>query len=107
MNGAGAYDRRVKLRRRALAAPDEQGQRAESWIEYATVWGKRKDARAGEIIAAQQVNAEIKTVFTIRYRNDVVETDRMTEAGIDYDIKQITEIGRRKELELYAVALVQ
>lgn len=57
--------------------------------EFATGFG---EATAGEI------------VFRIRWRDGITTADRITYGGKRYDIKEIAEIGRRRGLELRAVA---
>jgi len=43
-------------------------------------------------------------VFRIRYVSDLTTADRVAYAGAVYDLKEIKEIGRRRDLELRAVA---
>ena len=57
--------------------------------EFATDFG---EATAGEI------------VFRIRWRDGITTADRISYAGEHYDIKEIAEFGRRRGLELRAVA---
>ncbi len=57
--------------------------------EFATGFG---EATAGEI------------VFRIRWRDGITTADRIAYGGKRYDIKEIAEIGRRRGLELRAVA---
>lgn len=102
---AGSLDRRITLRHRTLER-DAQHQEVETFTAYATVWAARNDVRGREFIASQQPIAENTTRFVIRYRADVVHTDRITEGARDYNITQIAEIGRREGLELMAAAVV-
>ncbi|MNV91444.1 Phage head-tail joining protein [compost metagenome] len=43
-------------------------------------------------------------IFRIRYLPGITTADRVTYAGMAYDLKEVTEIGRRRGLELRAVA---
>jgi len=43
-------------------------------------------------------------IFRIRYLPGITTADRVTYAGKAYDLKEVTEIGRRRGLELRAVA---
>jgi len=70
-----------KLRHRLtlLRRTDSQqpgGQVAHSYTPFAEVWGGVRPLSGRELIAAQQVNSEINTEITIRFRNDVDETCR-------------------------------
>lgn len=105
---AGSLDTRIELRRRVLARDEESGQTRESWPEaYATVWAEKRDLRSREFLAAQQINATISTVFRIRYRSDVLATDRivLVSDGTQYNIEPPAEIGRRRRLEIMASAV--
>jgi len=50
------------------------------------------------------MNAEVTTRFSIRYRADVLVTDRIVLDGVSYDIRQKAEIGRRQGLNLMTTA---
>lgn len=103
---AGRLDRRIELRHVSKSLDTASGQTVESWpTAYATVWASKRDVRAREYFSAQQVNAEITTVFQIRYRSDVVATDRILCDGLSYNIHSIAEIGRREGLEIMATAV--
>ncbi len=100
---AGALDRRVTLRAKSLAN-DASGQAIETWADLATVWAEKRDLRGREYLAAQAVNAEVETLFRIRWRSDVTPANRLTYDGKDYDIAAVAEIGRREGLELRCTA---
>ena len=103
---AGAVDRRLELRHRVLTK-NAYGEDVVSWpFAYATVWARKLDIRGREFFAAQQVNAELTTRFHIRHRTDVVNTDRAFLDGTEYNISQVSELGRRVGLELFATAVV-
>lgn len=104
---AGLLDRRLTLKRRALGAQDANGSRANTWTEYATVWGRKIDVSGREFFAAQTKQAEQTTRFEIRYRDDVVATDRVVCEGVDYELVQPpSEIGRREGLTIFARAVI-
>lgn len=71
-----------------IAAPRAQLVRVAD-SEFATGFG---EATAGEI------------VFRIRWREGITTADRIAYGGRHYEIKEIAEIGRRRGLELRAVA---
>lgn len=101
---AGQLDERLTLRKRQLSQ-NTQGEQVPFFEPYAVVWGQKLDVRAQEYFAAQTTNAALTTRFRIRYREGVKETDRITSDGRDYDITQVSEIGRREGLEIFAVAV--
>ena len=102
---AGHLDRRAELRHRVLTRNATTGEEVETFTAYATVWAGKRDIRGREFFAAQQVSSDITTTWQIRYRSDVVATDRLVVDGLDYNIVSIAEIGRRDGLELQATAV--
>lgn len=103
---SGHMDRRIQLQHRSLSVRDVQGQQIESWTTYATIWASRADVKAREFIVSQQANAELTTKYVIRYRSDVLYTDRLVEGAVSYNIRSLAEIGRHEGLEILATALV-
>lgn len=102
---AGNLDRRITLYHRAMSQ-DAQGQQVETWpAAYATVWAEKLDVRGREYFAAQGVQGDLSTRFRIRWRSDVLVTDRLTLDGLEYGITQVSEIGRREGLEIFANAV--
>lgn len=99
---AGKLDRRVTLSHRSVAAPDSHGFRAESFSDYATVWAQKLDIIGREYFATRQLQSEVTTRFRIRYRSDVLVTDRITHESVAYKIDSVAEIGRREGLEILA-----
>lgn len=102
---AGALDRRAELKRRVLTRDATTGEEVVSYSTYATVWASKRDVRGREFFAAQQVNAELTTIWQMRHRSDVVHTDRIVCEGVTYNIIGIAEIGRRVGLEIQATAV--
>ena len=99
-------DRLVELRHRVLTRDSTSGQQVESWpTAYASVWAQKVDLRGREFFAAQQGNAEITATFRIRYRTDILATDRLVYEGLSYNILPPAEIGRRDGLEIQATAV--
>lgn len=104
---AGRLDRRIELQHRVLGSRSASGQQAVTYETYATVWAGKKDLRGREYYAANQMNAEISTQFRLRWRSDVLATDRIVCEGVSYNIRPpIAEIGRREGLEILATATV-
>jgi SPP1 family predicted phage head-tail adaptor len=102
---AGPLDRYVSLQHRVLARNATTGEEAVSYTEYASVWASKKDIRGREFFAADQMNSEVSTTFQIRYRTDVVMTDRIVMDGLNYNVVAIGEMGRRDGLEIQANAV--
>lgn len=101
---SGKLDRQITLRHRVLTRNDH-GEEIVSYADYATVWAKKSDLRAREFFAAQQVNSDLTTEFTIRHRSDVLFTDRIYDGSMSYNIGQIVEIPRKRGLTMIASAV--
>jgi SPP1 family predicted phage head-tail adaptor len=95
----GKLDRKVLLYHRVLTK-NEQNENEESWPSvYAEVWGGKSDLRGQKRLLAQQFSHEQQTEWTLRYRSDVVLTDRLVdENGNTYEILDVAEVGRRAGL---------
>jgi SPP1 family predicted phage head-tail adaptor len=100
---AGKLDRRIALRV-ATQGADDFGSPVETWADLAVVWAEKRDLRGREFYQANADNAEIETVFRIRWRSDVSPLNRIAYDGRDYDIVSVAEIGRRDGLEIMAKA---
>jgi SPP1 family predicted phage head-tail adaptor len=103
---SGHLDRRLELRHRTTALDPASGQTVESWpAEYDTVWARKLDSRSREYLAAKQINADLTTVFRIRFRTDVLASDQGICEGVTYTFLPPTEIGRREWLDIVATAV--
>lgn len=102
---AGPLDRQVALQHEVKTRNASTGEEEVTYTTYATVWAGKRDLRGREFFASQQVNSDITTIWQIRYRTDVLSTDRMVIDGLYYNILPPQEIGRRDGLEIMATAV--
>lgn len=100
-------DRRISLMHRTLAAANAQGEQVPSWSTYATVWAQKLDGAGREAFVAATVYADADFRFRIRYRSDILQTDRVLFEGISYDILTTSEIGRREGTEIFCRGVQQ
>lgn len=104
---AGQMDRRIELRHRVLGTQDANGAYSPvTYVAYKTVWARKEEIGGREYFAAETKQAENTVRFTIRYRSDVVATDRFECEGRDYEVIQTSEFGRRESLVIFARAVV-
>ena len=96
---AGALDRIANILSRSHS-PNAYGEQIEIFSTLATVWAQKVELSGQEQVAAQQVSAEVMTIFRIRWRSDVTATCRLLVDGVTYGIVYIAELGRRERLEL-------
>ena len=72
-------------------ATDAYGERVETWATLVTVFAMmQQSATSNEAIQAGQETAQQDVRYTIRYRNDVNETNRVAHNGRTYDIESVT-----------------
>lgn len=94
--------RHLVVIQRRVNTPDEAGQPVISWVDYASVWAEALPLRGRELLAAQQVQSEVTTMFRIRYRADLDDTMRVLWDNVPYGIAAppIDVEGRRIRTEL-------
>lgn len=103
---AGPLDRQVVIQCRSLSQNSE-GAPVESWTTFATVWAQKTDLRGQEYFAAQKENAEVTTLWRIRYLTGLKAEMRISYDNLVYDIIQISELGRRDGMEIMSIARIE
>jgi SPP1 family predicted phage head-tail adaptor len=106
MSAAGLMDRRVALQSRTLT-PNAFNEQIATFATFATVWGQKTEMTGREQLLGQQLNAVMVTRFRIHWRSDVTNTCRAIVDGLTYEITNITEVGRRKNLDLTCTVVAQ
>lgn len=100
---AGPLDRRVTVQEKVVTQSPAGGE-IEVWSDLYALWMGKRDVRAAERFAAQQVVAEIDTVFTARFAPALLDirpdTHRLVYRGRVYNIHGLTELGRRDGVEI-------
>lgn len=76
----------------------------DAWAEGDTVFCSRKDQSGREFLAAGEINAQSSTRFIIRWRGDVGPKDRVRCEGVEYNIVNLNQLGRREGLEITGTA---
>lgn len=97
---AGDLDRRIVIQRPTFSRAAPLYEALASWATYATVWASKRPATAREMIKAQELGAEIDTVFEIRRSNDVRLVDptfRIVADGVTHEIRGVLEGAVRGE----------
>lgn len=101
---AGKLDRFITIERKSETVSDS-GSVVAAWTEIATTRAEIVKASADEFLTGFGEAERGTTVFRLRYRDGVTTADRIIFDGIAHDIKEIVEIGRRRGLEIRAVAV--
>lgn len=94
---AGLLRKRVTIAQESRAA-DDRGGAAVTWTTVVTVWGEVGDLSARERFAAQQLESDIATAITIRYRTGVTAAMRATVDSVNYQIRGVRDPDGRKKM---------
>jgi SPP1 family predicted phage head-tail adaptor len=101
----GEADQRVTFQR-ATATPDGIGGVTRTWANFATtatVWAKVTPRLGREGMEQGRINASLTATFTVRYRSDVTELDRLLWRGEAWNIRRIMrKSGRNLWLDIDA-----
>jgi len=96
---SGSLDRKITIQKKTVSQ-NTFGEEVETWSTFSKVWAKVIPLRGQERFESKQVNAELDTMFRIRYLTGVLPTMRIVHETRLYDIHSVAEIGRREGLDL-------
>ncbi|MBZ9694540.1 phage head closure protein [Mesorhizobium sp. CO1-1-9] len=100
---AGKLDRTISIERKTETV-SPTGAVVTAWLNIATVRAEIVTQSASEFLTGFGEAENGTIVFRVRYLAGITTADRVSYAGQVYDLKEVTEIGRRRGLELRAVA---
>ena len=69
---AGNLRKRITLQQKT-GAQDDFGQAVISWVNIATVWAEVEAASGDEALHGKQVESEVKSKVTVRYRSELAD----------------------------------
>lgn len=102
---AGKLQHRVQIERLQELVSDS-GQVRSVWLPILTTRAELKEATTTEFLTGQIEGDTGRAVFLIRWPVVAITTaDRITVAGKPWNITALTEIGRRRGLEIRAEAV--
>ena len=90
----GPLRHRIALQQLVAGSPQQSASGAPdvAWSTLATVWGSVEPLSGRELVAAQQVNAEVSTWIGIRYLPGIVPTMRVVHPGDGGRVYQILAV---------------
>lgn len=102
---AGELRHRITIEQKSTSS-DGAGGRTTSYSTLATVWAAKEYESARDVqdleADSQMREGEVNRVrWTIRHRDDVDDTMRVSHDGNTYDIRRIEDDGRDRWLYLY------
>lgn len=99
MNKAGDLDQRITFQRFA-GTPDGIGGMVQAWADVPTVptvWAKVTPRLGSEGMEEGRTNATAMATFTVRYRADISETDRILWRGEPWNIRRVLRVSGRAQ----------
>lgn len=78
-----------------IATRDSFGAEVEAWVDIGTVWASIEPLSGREFFAAQQVNAEVSTKITLRYRTGIKPEMRVLFAGRVFEIVSVINLEEK------------
>lgn len=94
----GQLDQRVTIQRIERTS-DGAGGETTAWVDFASLWANVKPASGRELQIEGRMTAAFSTVFTIRRRADLLDTDRIVWRDVAYNIRSIMT-GSQRDLYL-------
>jgi len=90
----GELRNRITLQEYTISK-DSFGAETETWSDVAQVWASIEPLSGREYFAAQQINAQISTKVTIRYRAGIKPTMRVLFGNRVYGILSVINTGEK------------
>lgn len=88
---------------RETSTPDSQGGQSLAWSTHATIKAYLKPMSGGERLQAMRLEANQTHRIYIRYRDDLLTTDRIVIGNRKFQIRALINIEERnKWIEIYA-----
>lgn len=90
----GKLRHRVTLQE-CIAARDSFGAEVSTWVDVATVWASVSPISGKEYFASHQINAEVTTKITMRYRPGITPKMRVVFTNRYFDILSVLSFEER------------
>jgi len=97
---AGKLDNTIEIMRHTWIDDDYGGQVPGPTVVLATLRAQIIQASTEEFYRAWGASSETAIVFRTRWFDDVTVADKVRHDGVEFNIKEIKPIGRRRGLEI-------
>lgn len=98
----GAFNDRIKLQRSAVIENPETGWPEEGFEDIATVWARFRPTGGREFREGSVAVGEERATFTIHYREDLDQVDRLIFGGKVWNIASVARVGWKEALDINA-----
>lgn len=96
----GRLDRRMTFQQVVIGSNESNEDEETGWEDVVTIWVSRVDQAGVEKYAADRLTGFQGSIFVGRWRDDVTIKMRGVCEGIAYNIISISEIGRRRFMQI-------
>lgn len=100
----GTLNDRITLQRSAITDDPDAVFPVERFTDIATVWAKYRPTGGREFREGSVATAEERATFTIHYREDLDQADRLIFAGRVWNIVSIARVGWKAALDINATS---
>lgn len=97
----GELDRQIEIQQ-ITTAKDSWNYDVETKTTLATVWAKKVERLAGELIGESQLVSQNRVDWVIRHRTDITATMTLVYGTDEYEIRGIKELGRKEGLLIHS-----
>ncbi|WP_035266072.1 phage head closure protein [Ahrensia sp. 13_GOM-1096m] len=101
---AGKLDKEIALQR-STDTVDDAGTPISAWTTYSEPRAQIVQQSTEEFIENQGAAEETLVIFRTRFIDDVLNSDRVLYGGKAHNIRELTEIGRKRGLEIRTVTV--
>ena len=101
---SGQYDRKIIIEQLTVSQDADYASEVRTYSTFLSTWAKVIKEAGREIFAARQLNAEIDTIFQIRWTENMKSTMRISYNNEYYYIYFFREVGRKEAINIYTKA---
>ena len=84
---------------------DNVGGKVDTWVDFCQMWAKIQYIPSFENVAGDRVEAKSLIQIWCRYRSDITAAMRISFEGEYFNISDVSEVPRRKFLQISAQSL--
>jgi len=101
MRPSGRKDRVIELYHRDSGV-DANGSPVTTFTKFLTTFAEVIWTSGSEALKFAQPVSQVSARFIIHFRSDILESDKIVFESKDWNVRAIKELGRRRELEIFA-----
>lgn len=106
----GKKNKRITIMRAGSATTNGLNEKVKTFVEFGKFWSERLQQRPIESWKAGQTAAQVERVFRVRYTNrtaTISPSDRLICDGREFEIIGVTEVERREDIQIVAIAYTE